>query len=175
MVRSLTLVRKDAASMTLATSVACPSRLERLTLEAFASLLPCAAPKEMTSVRERVNVQSQKSLVDGLITNQSGEHAVPRLLTDGEVAARLKRLPGWRRKGRYITKTFRFEEFPAGIAFVERIAGVAETLGHHPDIHIVYTSVRLAVQTHSAGGITVKDFELASAIEEGVRGQGPGR
>jgi 4a-hydroxytetrahydrobiopterin dehydratase len=65
-----------------------------------------------------------------------------------------------------ITKTFEFEKFMDGIAFVNRVAKVAEEQEHHPDINIRYTTVRLSIQTHSEGGVTEWDVELATAIEK---------
>jgi 4a-hydroxytetrahydrobiopterin dehydratase len=101
---------------------------------------------------------------------------VPRLLSDGEISSRLKKLRGWKRDGAFITKVFEFSDFKDGIAFVDRVADVAESEEHHPDIHIRYSMITLSVQTHSEGGVTEWDFELAEAIEkmqkrdeEGVR------
>ncbi len=87
-------------------------------------------------------------------------------LSDDDVKAGLSSLKGWRREGDFVTKTFEFGEFMEGIEFVRRIAKVAERLDHHPDIHVRYTEVKLLIQTHSAGGITAKDFELAKAIQK---------
>ena len=97
---------------------------------------------------------------------------MPRLLSRAEVDARLKRLDGWKREGRFIAKTYDFEEFMDGIFFVNKVARVAEKLEHHPDIHVRYTAVTLSLQTHSSGGVTAWDFGLARAIEKAVRGRG---
>lgn len=86
-------------------------------------------------------------------------------MTDGEVAARLKRLKGWKHEGRFITKTFEFKEFMDGIAFVNSIAKIAEKEEHHPDINVRYTTIRLSLQTHSEGGVTEWDIGLADGIE----------
>jgi 4a-hydroxytetrahydrobiopterin dehydratase len=74
--------------------------------------------------------------------------------------------PGWTRTGDVIEKTYDLGGFPAAIAFVRRVAEEAEAADHHPDIDIRYAKVRLALTTHSAGGLTDKDFALARAIEE---------
>ena len=87
-------------------------------------------------------------------------------LSDIEIQRGLGSIAGWTRKGDTLVKSYHFATFPAGIAFVERVAEIAETMGHHPDIDIRYTKVHFALSTHDAGGITEKDFALAKAIEE---------
>ena len=93
------------------------------------------------------------------------EQPLPKLLDDGEVTARLARLKGWKREGQFITKSFTFETFMDGIRFLNRVAKVAEKQEHHPDIRVRYTEVTLSIQTHSKGGLTARDFELAEAID----------
>jgi len=93
------------------------------------------------------------------------------LLSDGQISLRLRSLKGWKREGAFITKAFEFSDFMNGIAFVDRVARVAEKEQHHPDIHIRYTTVTLSVQTHSEGGITEWDLELAGAVEKMLRSQ----
>jgi len=90
---------------------------------------------------------------------------MPRLLTAREVDEKLRRLKGWKRRGRFITKTFVFDEFMEGISFLNQVAKVAEEQEHHPDIKIRYTSVTLSIQTHSEGGVTNWDLGLARAID----------
>jgi len=90
---------------------------------------------------------------------------VPKLLSDSEISGRLKNLKGWKRDGQFITKVFEFNRFVDGIDFVNRVAAVAEKEEHHPDIHVRYTTITLSVQTHSEGGITEWDLDLAEAIE----------
>ena len=87
-------------------------------------------------------------------------------LTRAEVDAKLEALPGWIREGDFISKHFRFEAFMDGIGFVGRLARIAERLDHHPDIHVVWTTVTLKIQTHDEGGITALDFRLAAEIEK---------
>ena len=91
---------------------------------------------------------------------------MPRLLSRSEVSTRLKSLKGWKHDGAFIVKTFEFPTFMKGIAFIRRVASVAEKEGHHPDIHVRYTAITLSVQTHSEGGVTEWDFELATSIEK---------
>ncbi|MBC7898163.1 MAG: 4a-hydroxytetrahydrobiopterin dehydratase [Cytophagaceae bacterium] len=86
-------------------------------------------------------------------------------LSDIEIQRELGALTGWTRKGNTLTRTFAFPTFPAGIEWVRRVSEVAELRDHHPDIDIRYTKITLCLSTHSAGGITAKDFELARGIE----------
>ena len=86
-------------------------------------------------------------------------------LSEAQVERALKPLTGWRREGDYITKEFRFPTFLAGIRFVDAVALVAEAQEHHPDIHVVWTTVTLKIQTHEEGGLTKWDLDLARAIE----------
>ena len=86
-------------------------------------------------------------------------------LSDDEIAAGLAGLPGWERAGGAITKRFELADFRAAVAFVVRIAFEAEVANHHPDLDIRYRQVTVALSTHSAGGVTTKDIDLAVAIE----------
>ncbi len=79
-----------------------------------------------------------------------------------EASTLLATLPGWQIQAGELVRTFQFEDFRAAMRFVNRVAELAEEAGHHPDIDIRYNRVRLALVTHDAGGLTVKDFELAS-------------
>ena len=87
------------------------------------------------------------------------------LLDDQEIRERLDALRGWTREGDTIRKTYTMESFPAAIAFVNRIAERAEAADHHPDIDIRYDRVGCALSTHSEGGLTQKDFDLAGEID----------
>ncbi|MGD9904614.1 MAG: 4a-hydroxytetrahydrobiopterin dehydratase [Vicinamibacterales bacterium] len=87
------------------------------------------------------------------------------LLPDAEIAARLEALPGWRRAGSAILKEFTFSGFPAAVAFVTRLVGPSEAADHHPDLAIHYRRVVVTFTTHSAGGLTAKDFSGAAAAE----------
>jgi 4a-hydroxytetrahydrobiopterin dehydratase len=91
-------------------------------------------------------------------------------LSDIAIQRELSRLPGWSRRGDVLTKTFQFPAFLAGIAFVQRVARDAEAMDHHPDVDIRYTRVTCALSTHSAGGITALDLELAARIEQAAAG-----
>jgi len=85
-------------------------------------------------------------------------------LTSAQVKEALKSLPGWKRDGDYITKDFKFRRFMDGIKFVEAVAKVADEQEHHPDIHVVWTTVTLKVTTHDEGGLTKWDVSLAKEI-----------
>lgn len=87
------------------------------------------------------------------------------LLPDDEIQRRLQALPGWRRDGDAIKRDFKFEDFTASIDFVNRITPPAEEMNHHPDISISWNKVCISLSTHSQGGITENDFELASRID----------
>lgn len=91
---------------------------------------------------------------------------MPRLLEPAELEKALRGLDGWRRDGNFISRTFEFESFMEGIEFVDRVAVVAERQEHHPDVHIRYTTVKLALQTHSEGGVTSWDLGLAREIQK---------
>jgi len=86
-------------------------------------------------------------------------------LSDDEIASALEGLPGWSREGDEIAKEYKFGDFVAAIGFVNRLADRAEAANHHPDLEIHYNRVRVALSTHSEGGITAKDTALAAEIE----------
>jgi len=100
-----------------------------------------------------------------LITEAMSHMLVPRILSDAEIESRLKELEGWEHEGKFITRTFEFGHFMDAIAFVNEVAEAAEREQHHPDINIRYTTVKLSVQTHSEGGVTEWDTDLAKAID----------
>ncbi|NIP80740.1 MAG: 4a-hydroxytetrahydrobiopterin dehydratase [Gemmatimonadetes bacterium] len=87
------------------------------------------------------------------------------LLDDKEIRSRLDQLRGWTREGDAIRKTYTLDSFPEAIAFVNRIAERAERADHHPDIDIRYDRVACALSTHSEGGLTAKDFDLARELD----------
>ena len=83
-----------------------------------------------------------------------------------KLSGRLKKVPHWRGKDRRkaIQRTFALPDFRAALAFVAYVGELAESHGHHPDIDIRYDKVTLTLSTHSAGGLTAKDFDLAALI-----------
>ena len=78
---------------------------------------------------------------------------------------RLTDLPGWSREGEAITKTYKLRDFTSAIAFVNDVADIAASANHHPDIDIRWNRVRLTLSTHSAGGLTELDLDVADRIE----------
>ena len=86
-------------------------------------------------------------------------------LTDEAVAAGLASLAGWTRDGDTITKTYTFGSYMDGIAFVNATAEAAEAADHHPDMAVGYKRVTVTLSTHSSGGISQKDLDLATALE----------
>jgi 4a-hydroxytetrahydrobiopterin dehydratase len=72
---------------------------------------------------------------------------------------------GWKRQANKLTKDFAFSSFRDSIVFVNRIASVADSHNHHPDIDVRYSTVTVTVTTHDAGGITHKDLDLAEQID----------
>ncbi len=89
-------------------------------------------------------------------------------LPRSEVDAALASLPGWAVEGGAVVKQFSLPSFSAAIEFVDTVAGLAEEANHHPDLDIRYTKVRVGLVTHSAGGITEKDLDMAGRIETQV-------
>ncbi len=87
------------------------------------------------------------------------------LLTTAQVTEKLALLPVWHLAGDNIQRTLTFDDFPAAIAFVNRVAEAAEKANHHPDIDIRWNKVRLALSSHDAGGLTERDFKLAGVID----------
>lgn len=98
-----------------------------------------------------------------------GGKRVVKKLSDAEVAAALERLDGWTLEGGAIRRLYTFKTFQDGIRFVDRVAVEADAMDHHPDIDIRYTAIVVTLSTHSAGGLTRKDFELAERIDVAVR------
>jgi len=90
-------------------------------------------------------------------------------LTDFQVTEALAGRPGWERRGDAITREYRFAGFPDSIAFVVRLSYYAEKADHHPDLDVRYNRVRVTLSTHSEGGITLKDIDLARAADLAAR------
>jgi 4a-hydroxytetrahydrobiopterin dehydratase len=88
------------------------------------------------------------------------------LLSPADIQARLEQLPGWDiRQGR-LCKTYVCRGFAPAVLFLAAIAHLAEAANHHPDLHLTgYKQVTVELVTHSAGGLTARDFELAERIE----------
>lgn len=85
-------------------------------------------------------------------------------LSQEQVEQALVGVPGWAQAGGAITRTFSLPGFPAALVFAAAVGHLAERADHHPDILIQYRQVMLTLSTHSAGGLTDKDFALATEI-----------
>jgi 4a-hydroxytetrahydrobiopterin dehydratase len=87
------------------------------------------------------------------------------LLSDDEIGRRLSELEGWEREGDALRKDFKRKDFVDAVEFVRSVVPVAEEMNHHPDVSISWNKVTLSLSTHSEGGITENDFELASRLD----------
>jgi 4a-hydroxytetrahydrobiopterin dehydratase len=88
------------------------------------------------------------------------------LLSDREIDAGLAD-GEWRRDGQAIVRELKFDDFAQAIVFVNRVADAAEIANHHPDIHLYgWNKVRLELSTHSEGGLTRADLEMAARIDD---------
>ena len=86
-------------------------------------------------------------------------------LTAAQIRAALPTVPGWKRQGRAITRTYELRDFARAMRFVNAVARLAERAWHHPDIVILWYRVTLTLTTHDAGGLTAKDFILAGKFD----------
>ena len=79
---------------------------------------------------------------------------------------KLKAFTGWEFRDNQLVKTYRFEDFMKAVEFINKVAVLAESMDHHPDINIHYNQVTFTASTHSEGGVTEKDFKLIKEIEK---------
>ncbi len=87
-------------------------------------------------------------------------------LEENEVERRLAELSDWSRSGEAITRDFECGDFAGSVEFVNRLTPVAEEMNHHPDLAISWSKVTVTISTHSEGGLTAADFELARRIDD---------
>jgi 4a-hydroxytetrahydrobiopterin dehydratase len=87
------------------------------------------------------------------------------LLNDAEIEAKLAGLPGWERDGGAIRRSFECGDFVGSVRFVESLVEPAEAMGHHPDLELSWSTVMVTISTHSEGGLTAADFELAEKVD----------
>jgi 4a-hydroxytetrahydrobiopterin dehydratase len=95
------------------------------------------------------------------------EGGVPKL-GPIEIASLLPEVPGWREEGDRIHRTFQFPDFVRAMAFLNRVATIAEAEGHHPDFCVHYSKVEMTIWTHAIGGLSENDFILAAKIDRAV-------
>ena len=86
------------------------------------------------------------------------------LLSGEEIESRLTGLSGWERSGEAISKKFARGDFVGSVKFASSLVEPAEAMGHHPDLEISWDTVTVTISTHSEGGLTAADFELAAKI-----------
>ncbi len=90
---------------------------------------------------------------------------IGRTMTAAEAAARLREVSGWAIVDKAIEREFTFKDFPAALAFVNRVGVVSESEGHHPNIFLhSWNKVTLALYTHALDGLTENDFIVAAKI-----------
>jgi 4a-hydroxytetrahydrobiopterin dehydratase len=87
------------------------------------------------------------------------------LLSTSEVQEKLAGLSGWERSGDAIRKSFERGDFVGSVEFVSSLVEPAEAMNHHPDVAISWATVTVTISTHSEGGLTAADFELAGKID----------
>ncbi|HST69203.1 MAG TPA: 4a-hydroxytetrahydrobiopterin dehydratase [Solirubrobacterales bacterium] len=87
------------------------------------------------------------------------------LLSEAEIEQRLSDLSGWERAGEAIRKSFKRDDFVGSVRFVSSLVEPAEGMNHHPDVSISWDTVTVTISTHSEGGLTAADFELAEKID----------
>jgi 4a-hydroxytetrahydrobiopterin dehydratase len=87
-------------------------------------------------------------------------------LTEKETAFYMKDIPGWElaADNKKLSRKFSFKDFKQSMAFVNKVADIAEEEGHHPDMFIYYNKVNFELWTHEVGGLSVNDFILAAKI-----------
>jgi len=86
-------------------------------------------------------------------------------ISDVEVRERLKTMNGWTLDQGKLYKAYKFKNFIAAFAFMTQVAEIAEAVGHHPEWFNVYGTVQVHLTTHEAGGISQRDFDLASKMD----------
>ncbi len=88
-----------------------------------------------------------------------------RQLSGDEITEGLKDLKGWDVEGEKLAKSVEFPSYREGVSFATRVAEIADEMDHHPDIEIGYKKVRISMNTHSVGGLSPYDLELARRID----------
>jgi len=85
-------------------------------------------------------------------------------MNEEQACSLLPQVPGWEHQDGALVRTVKFKDFVGSMAFVNKVAEVAEAEGHHPDIHISWNKVTLTLTTHAIGGLSENDFILAAKI-----------
>ena len=87
------------------------------------------------------------------------------LIAQTNLKEMMKRVPEWESKRTAIERTLEFDDFNQAVDFVNAVAEIADEAAHHPDIDIRWNKVRLVLTTHSEGGLTERDFQVAEKID----------
>jgi 4a-hydroxytetrahydrobiopterin dehydratase len=87
------------------------------------------------------------------------------LLPEAEIEKALRTVPDWRREGAALVRTFALGNFVEAVEFVNEVTELAEEANHHPDVDIRWNKVTLRLSTHSKGGLTRADFDLAARVD----------
>lgn len=87
-------------------------------------------------------------------------------LSEDEIKRRLSQLEGWRVESDCLKKDFKFDDFKQAFSFMNKVAGEAEKLNHHPDWSNSYNKVSISLTSHGAGGLSDKDFQLAKFCDQ---------
>jgi len=93
------------------------------------------------------------------------EGGVPPM-SDEQAEEFLQKVPGWGKEGKKIQREFKFKDFVEAMKFVNKVAELAESEDHHPDIHIYWNKVQLVLWTHAIGGLSENDFIVAAKVNE---------
>ncbi|HML16827.1 MAG TPA: 4a-hydroxytetrahydrobiopterin dehydratase [Bryobacteraceae bacterium] len=87
-------------------------------------------------------------------------------MTEAEIASAIRQIPGWRVVSGKLHREYRFADFPLAFGFMAAAAPMIEKMNHHPEWSNVYSRVTVDLNTHDAGGITQRDFDLAALLEQ---------
>lgn len=90
----------------------------------------------------------------------------PAKLNEQAIASEVKKLAGWTVENSKLHRVFEFRDFSQAFGFMTQVALAAEALGHHPDWSNAWNKVVIDLTTHSAGGLTQNDFDLAGKIQQ---------
>lgn len=104
-------------------------------------------------------------MLEGCAVPHEAARMKPELLHDASIQQSLATLPTWHVEGRELVTECRFASYLAGIEFIQQVGALAEAMNHHPDLFIGWRKVTVKLTTHSAGGLTRLDFELARQIK----------
>src|SRR5258708_1613361 len=96
---------------------------------------------------------------------EGGTQPIPKK----EAQAYHTEVPEWTLHQKSMEREFRFKNFKESMAFVNKVAAVAEEEGHHPDMYIFYNRVRMQLSTHAIGGLSTNDFILAAKIDQSLQ------